>query len=89
MPADAVKGEAQKGKYYVQFGAFSKKANADKMFKRLKDSGLDALIVSKKVKGKTLSFVLSGAAMDKKADAEKEAAKIRKDKGFDTAVYKH
>lgn len=82
-------GEAAKGMYYVQFGAFSSKANADKMIKRLKGSGVDAFISAKSVKGKTLNFVLSGASFGKKADAEKEARKIRKDKGFDTAVYKH
>ena len=87
--APAVTGEAVKGMYYVQFGAFSSKANAEKMLKRLKDSGVDAFISPKKVKGKTLNFVLSSSAMGKKADAEKEAKKIRKDKGFDTAVYKH
>lgn len=89
MQAEAAKGEAQKGKYYVQFGAFSKKANAEKMLKRLSDAGVNAFIISKKSKGKTLSFVLSASAMEKKAEAEKEARLIRKDKGFDTAVYKH
>lgn len=66
--------------YYVQSGAYSKKANADAQAAKLKAAGFEALIK----KSGNLYKVQTGA-YSKKANADAQAAKL-KAKGFDAFV---
>lgn len=66
--------------YYVQSGAYSKKANADTQAAKLKAAGFEALIK----KSGNLYKVQTGA-YSKKANADAQAAKL-KAKGFDAFV---
>lgn len=72
---------APKGKLYkVQCGAFSKKANADKLGERLKKKGYNYFIF--KSNG---YYKVQCGAFSKKANAQKHANNLKKD-GFDTYI---
>lgn len=66
--------------YYVQTGAFSKKANADAQYHKVKAAGFDAII---KQSGNL--YRVQAGAFGVKANAEALAAKL-KAKGFDTYI---
>lgn len=66
--------------YYVQSGAFSKKANADAQAKKIKAAGFDVL-----VKKEGNLYKVQTGAYSKKANAEAQAKQL-KAKGFDAFV---
>jgi CheY-like chemotaxis protein/cell division protein FtsN len=73
--------------YYVQFGAFRSKANADSLKNRLKDKGYDTFVSESNLKGKPLYLVLLSDRFTDKWTAFKQARQIKNDSDIGTAVH--
>ena len=76
------------GTYYVQFGVFGVKANAERMAYNLERAGLKPMIQPRTSGGKTVNFVLLDEAFGSREMALKKASQVKRSTGFDTAVYK-
>ena len=76
------------GAYYVQFGVFGVKANAERMALNLERTGLKPLIQPKTSKGKTVNYVLLDEPFGSWAKAFEKASEVKRLTGFSTAVYK-
>lgn len=88
-PAPAASTQmASKGAYYVQFGVFGVKANAERMAFKIEKKGLEPLIQPKKSGGKTINYVLLDEPFSSWGKASKKASQVKSSTGLDTAVYK-
>ncbi len=86
-PAATVAAMAS-GAYYVQFGVFGVKANAERMASNLERTGLKPLIQPRSSGGKTVNYVLLDEPFGSWAKASRKASELKRLTGFNTAVYK-
>lgn len=73
--------------YYVQFGAFRSRANAESMQDKLKEKGYDTIISESTSKGQPLYLVLLSDSFSDKWTAFKQARQIKNASGIGTAVH--
>jgi len=82
-------GKFMKGYYYVQFGVFANKKNADTLSGQLKRKGFATLQIPLTAsKGKKFTVVLLDEPYKNRDDAEGRGKGITRTTGFDTAVYR-
>lgn len=73
--------------YYIQFGAFSNKANAEDFSRIISKKGYDAFVHESVKAGRKIYRVLAGK-FDSRKEARDLAKFIKKQKKIDTAVFK-